>query len=104
MVTVRAEIIWATSLPATTAIKEQMACPTIAPAETEKGSSLAARMMVVICDLSPHSATNVIVNVSKKTKEQKRISLRLTRLPRERGRNVVVIPDDDDDDLSCRNE
>lgn len=63
---VRTEIFWAIILPPTTPKPVQIAWPIIPPVITPIRFSRAARMIVVIWERSPHSATNVIVKACMK--------------------------------------
>lgn len=63
---VRTEIFWAMILPPTTPSPVQIAWPMIPPVITPIRFSLAARIIVVIWERSPHSATKVIVKACMK--------------------------------------
>ena len=57
------EILLANKRPPITARPVQIACPTMPPNVIPNGFCVVAIAMVVICDLSPHSARKVNVNV-----------------------------------------
>lgn len=63
---VRTDIFWAIIRPPSTPIPVHIACPMTPPVITPMRFSRADRMIVVICDRSPHSATNVIVKACMK--------------------------------------
>ena len=70
-VTVRTEIRWAIMRPPKTAKPVHMLCPKIPAITTAMTFSLAAKTIVANCDLSPHSARNVMVKACRNILETK---------------------------------
>lgn len=68
MLPVRTDILWAIIRPPITANPVQKACPKTPPTITPYTLSRAAKMIVVNCDRSPHSAKNVIENACATTR------------------------------------
>lgn len=66
---VRTEIRCAIIRPPITAKPVHMECPKTPPTITPNTSSRAAKMIVVNCDRSPHSAKNVIVKACTKMRD-----------------------------------